>query len=384
VSLAFPHRDDVVADIVLIAWRRVDTLRACLASLLAMTDAPPFGVRIAANGASDEVQDFLRDEVDGAVVVDIAENIGFGGGCNAAAAGSTADYLVFLNDDTIVDEHWLAALVRAASRESADAVGSLLLNADGTVNEAGARILPDGSPIPWAAGLVPSQARALGLLEPRDIDYGSGAALLVKRELFEELGGFDLAYAPAYYEDVDLCFRIKAAGGAVRFAPEAAVTHYTGASTRDQGWFLRFAVQHGREVFESRWQGALRSAPPLDAPVEALVPIAGGATRASRGLDDLPTGARSRDFALGIARRYSAWLERSLDETHRRVEEFHQAELAARRETDLARQETRQLEIEVTEVRAHAHSLYTQIDSLISAHPFNVLRWHRRARRARG
>ena len=380
MTFVFPRRDSVVADIVLIAWRRVDTLRACLESLLAMNDAPPFGLRIVANGATEEVREFLRSDVDGAVIVERAENIGFGGGCNAAAAGSAARYLVFLNDDTVVEPHWLSALVAAAEAGGADAFASVLLDAEGRVAEAGARILADTNPIPWGAGLAVPQARALGLLEPRQIDYGSAAALLVDRQLFERLGGFDLGYSPAYYEDVDLCFRITAAGKGVRLVPTATVTHYTGASTRTQGWFLQFAVQNARSVFAARWRKTLASAPSIDAPVEELVAVDSSELTEGRGIQLTPGTAESPTFALRIARTYSRWLEVALDDVHGRIEDFHRGQLEAEAETERIRQES----LHSTEAtRARAQELHLQIDSLISANPVNVLRWWLRARRAR-
>jgi len=383
VNFVFPNRGNVVADIVLIAWRRVDTLRTCLEALLGMTDSPPFGVRIAANGASDEVKEFLRTEVAGAVVVETAENIGFGGGCNAAASGSTAEHLVFLNDDTAVGPDWLAALVAAAERTSAAAVSSLLVNEDGEIHEAGVRILADSHPLPFASGLAVEEARALGLLETREIDYGSAAALLVRREVFERVGGFDLTFSPAYYEDVDLCFRIKAAGGRVEFAPDAVVTHFTGASTRDRGWYLQYAVEHGRNVFLERWQAALETAPAADAPVSELIAVGDVDAVAARGIRDVPTSAESVAFALRIERDYACWLEASLDAAHLRMADFHRGQLEAERKTESVEHEAASVRDELGHNQARVGELVKQIDSLTTASAVNLLRWQRRARRAR-
>jgi GT2 family glycosyltransferase len=330
VTVAFDSHDDLVADVVVIAWERVDTLRACLESLSAMVGAPPFGVRIAANGASAEVREFLRDEVVGATIVDIAENIGFGGGCNAAAAGSIARNLVFLNDDAVVHQDWLSALVRCADAMDATAVGALLLNADGTVQEAGSRVRRDAGTVQFGAGLGLDEAARLALLTPRRADYCSGASLLVRREAFETLGGFDEVFRPAYFEDVDLCFRIAAGGGAVYFAPDARVTHIGGGSTSASIRFRAFASDHAGALFARRWAQTLADAPSADEPVDRLCPVA------PPDLQAVPRGEPvhdARSAALRVQREFAAWLESHLDEAE--VEARHlRDELAAVRSAD--------------------------------------------------
>lgn len=383
MTLAFPNRDAVVADIVLIAWKSVDTLRTCLTSLLAMTDAPAFGVRIASNGATDEVRRFLRDEVTGVAVVDLPANVGFGAGCNAGAAGSTAEHLVFLNDDTVVSPNWLAALVDAATSRTAGAFASVLLDEDGTIQEAGARILGNGDPQPCARGLALPQARDLGLLDGRRIDYGSAAALLVRRELFERIGGFDLAFKPAYYEDVDLCFRIAAVGSAVELAPDAFVTHFTGASTSDDLMFREYASFHSRGVFVERWARSLRTALPDTAPAvstltvdpsewpdEAAAPVA----------EPLDSEAALR-LALEIRTDYAQWLRLRLENeilTHTEVA-IDRTRLAVAALDANTRIDGLDGLIEVA--RQREQTLAQELQELKSASLVALLSWWRRARR---
>lgn len=383
VSLAFPLRDTVVADIVLIAWKRVDTLRSCLESLLAMTDAPPFGVRIASNGATDEVRTFLRDEVTGVTVVDLAANVGFGAGCNAGATGSTAEHLVFLNDDTVVSPDWLAALVGAAANHTAGAFASVLLNENGTVQEAGSRILGNGDPLPCARGLAPQQARALGLLADRTIDYGSAAALLVRRELFERIGGFDLTFKPAYYEDVDLCFRIAAVGSTVELAPSAFVTHYAGASTSDDTLFRDYASFHAHDVFIERWARSLRSAPPDAAPAVSTLTV-DPADWSSDSVTPLPAGPLDSDSALRLAleirTEYAQWLHLRLNNeimTHTEVA-VDRARLAQTAVALNARIE--ELNGLLEEARLREQALAGELELLRSSNPARLLNWWRRAR----
>jgi GT2 family glycosyltransferase len=385
--IAFPGADGAVADIVIIAWTRVDTLRACLQSLADMEAAPTFGVRIAANGATEEVRRFLRDEVSGATVVEIAENIGFGGGCNAAAAGSRAENLVFLNDDAVVATDWLSALVDAAARTGATAVSALMLNPDGTVQEAGSRVRADAGTVQFGAGLSVEEAAQRGLLTERRVDYGSGASLLVRRDAFESVGGFDEAYRPAYFEDVDLCFRLASAGMTVFFTPAARATHASGGSTAASLRFRDFASDNAGALFTSRWAATLATAPSPDEPIDRLCRVEAPDYAA------VPVRAHEEDAtaaALEIQRGYAAWLERSLDSAQSESQGLR-AELERQRAAaDAAKataDETAKL-LEVERLRAEslgdrAHDLDRQISSLIDANPVNLLRWHSRARRTR-
>src|ERR1019366_2657285 len=132
-------------------------------------------------------------------------NQGFVHTCNAGAKLARGRYLFFLNNDTLVRPGWMDALCDTLeSVPNVGIVGSKLLFEDGKVQEVGGIIwrLADGWN--WGRGADPADPKFCYL---RDCDYVSGAALMLERELFERLGGFDLLYAPGYYEDTDLCFR---------------------------------------------------------------------------------------------------------------------------------------------------------------------------------
>jgi GT2 family glycosyltransferase len=361
VTIAFPHHDEVIADIVLIAWQRVDTLRACLESLLAMTDAPPFGIRIAANGATTEVREFLRTEVVGATVVDLKENIGFGAGCNAAAAGSRARYLVFLNDDTVVEPRWLAELVAAADDETA--VGSLLLNSDGTLQEAGARTYPNGYTQVIGLDVALGEAEERGLLAQRELDYASAAALLVPRRAFEELEGFDLAYRPAYWEDVDLCYRLRASGVRIVLQPSARVTHIGNGSSGGQPYFRAFAADRSHALFARRWANSLKSASSDDDPIERVTTIVDAPDRIDSGYPAVVTDVEGvQQIALDIKTEYAAWLGERFADSDRELARIRGILDAAGQDPEGHR---------------------AQVESLIAASPVHVLMWWRRARRSR-
>ncbi len=300
---------DPVVSVIVLAWRLADGLRHCLAALSASAGAPPFEVIVVLNGADSLVR-LALDDRDDVRTVEIPVNVGYGDGCRAGAAAARGRHLAFVNDDAVVDPDWLRTLVAVAESDSRiGAVGSLLLESDGsTVQELGARIVPDAHPRPWGQGSTVAAAEARGVLAAREVDFASGAALLVRRDAFDQVGGFDPAYRPAYYEDVDLCLRIRQAGWTVRVEPAARVVHAGGGSTATDRHFRDFAIQHARAVFRERWRATLAAAPPPDAPIDEVCDPRLDPVVTVRRVDEPP-----ESIALGIAADFRAWASRRLD-----------------------------------------------------------------------
>ena len=167
-------------------------------------------------------------DVTGLRIVTNDENLGFLRSCNRAAAQARGRYLVLLNNDTLVLPGWLDALLQTAKDgEDVGAVGAKLIYPNGLLQEAGGIVWQDGSAWNWGRGEDPEDPRFQYV---RQVDYCSAACLLVPKALFDELGGFDDRYAPAYYEDTDLCFAIRARGKRVLYQPAAQVVHFEGVS----------------------------------------------------------------------------------------------------------------------------------------------------------
>jgi len=228
-TIRLPAPDAPVASVVVLAFRRVDVLARCLSALAAHRSAYPFEVVVVVNGATPEVRAFVAQRVEGGVVVHAQVNLGFAGGCNRGVAASSGRYLVLLNDDAVVEDGWLDALVSAAEDDPAvGALGSLVLDPDGAVQDLGGHLEPDGMPVVDGRGLARTSPLAT---TRRPIDYASGCAVLVRRSAWDEVGGMDERFYPAYFEDVDLCLRLRAAGWEVWFEPGAVVRHDESAST---------------------------------------------------------------------------------------------------------------------------------------------------------
>lgn len=375
--MVFATPSEPIVSVIILAWRLTSGLIDCLKSLAESEDAPPFEVQLVLNGASPETRRIVAEHIRGAHLVDLDANVGYGGGCNAAAIRSRGKYLVLLNDDAMVRPDWLANLVAAAARSPrAGAIGSVLLNSDGTVQEAGSRVLKGAGTLQFGKGLTVDQATKAGYLSKRSIDYGSGAALLLRRDAFEKVGGFDPRYEPAYYEDVDLCFRLRLGGWDVILEPSAIVVHASGGSTDRDRRFRDFASRRSGTRFIERWAAVLAEAPDAGAPAKALAPVklAGTITDAPTEIRDPLPSART---ALDIAIAYQTWLNARLDAAEEEV--IHERHF---RLTDSQR---------IAELSEEATRLRTRLAGLESAGPIGILRWRLgiirrqiRARRAIG
>ena len=184
---------------------------------------------IVVDNASDEDTRQMLGRVSGLRTIRNEKNAGFVGACNQGAAAAHGDFVLFLNNDTAVQPNWLPPLLGTFERfQSVGAVGSRLVYPTGRLQEAGGIIWSDGDG--WNYGKHDSPD-APEFNYVREVDYCSGAALLLRRSVFDSLGGFDNRYAPAYYEDVDLAFRLRETGLRVLYQPASVVVHFEGATS---------------------------------------------------------------------------------------------------------------------------------------------------------
>ena len=193
-------------------------------------------------------------------VVALPKNVGYTVACNAGAAGANTDYILMLNNDTEPLPGFLDALVDLADADSSvGIVGSRLIYPDGRLQEAGSIIWADATGWSYGHGKSPDCAEYLHV---RDVDYCSGAAILVRTTLFDAVGGYDERYAPAYFEDTDLAFTARAVGLRVVYQPKSVVIHHEGASS---GTDPRSGVKRYQEInrpkFQAKWRRELEMQP---------------------------------------------------------------------------------------------------------------------------
>lgn len=228
---------------------------ACLRALAAHPPRTPFEVIMVDDASPDDTLSKL-EQIGGIRVHARARNGGFIAACNDGAALARGDCLVFLNNDTVPQPGWLDALLGTFEQHSdTGLVGAKLVYPDGRLQEAGGVVFDDGSGWNYGRNDSPDDCRYAYV---RATDYASGAAIAIPRELFERLDGFDARYAPAYYEDTDLAFAVRAAGLRVLYQPAAVVIHDEGATSgTDLAQGPKAAQVRNQTVFARKWQDAL-------------------------------------------------------------------------------------------------------------------------------
>lgn len=232
------ERHSPTVDIIIPYYRRRDMLERCLDSL-EQTRYPSMGIIVVDNGGTEAGLVFLVKRYRNARLLRLAENRGYAGGCNAGLKSSSADYVVFMNDDTEHDPLWLEQLVRAVAEDDHIAAlqpkilalkpwkkGQKVFDYAGA---AGGMI--DRLGYPWCLGRTFSGVESdNGQYESgQDIFWASGVAMFVRRVVAEELGGFDEDFF-MQMEEIDLSWRMKLAGYRVRSVPSSVVLHEGGAS----------------------------------------------------------------------------------------------------------------------------------------------------------
>ena len=228
-AVALPVVSDPLVSVIIPVYGKFQLTYDCIVSIAQALPSNTFEVIIVDDCSKDET--LLAPLVFGGTVrvVRNETNLGFVKGCNRGAALARGQYLFFLNNDTLVRPGWLDELVKTFSDvPNVGIAGSKLLFADGSLQEVGGIIWRMGDGWNWGRNANPEEPRFNYL---RDADYVSGAALMIPKPLFDELQGFDLHFAPAYYEDTDLCFRVRQAGKRVVVQPQSVVVHLEGQTS---------------------------------------------------------------------------------------------------------------------------------------------------------
>ena len=237
-------------------------LGGCLSSLAEHLPASiPTEVLVLCNGAAPDVVAFAQRQLTGARVFVSPVNLGFGGGNNKLAREARGELLLLLNDDAEVEPGWLEPLVQTLDEHPrAAAVGSRILFPDGRVQEAGSVLFDDASTAPVGRGLPPgSGAWAFR----RRVDYTSANSLLLRASAYDEVGGFDEDYYPAYYEDLDLALALRAAGWCWLYDGRSRIRHQESASTTTH--YKHWLFARNVERVRSKWGEQLRGQLPRPA-----------------------------------------------------------------------------------------------------------------------
>lgn len=235
--------------VIVLTWNGGDEALACLGRLAAL-DPAPAAVLVVDNASADGTADRVAAAFPQFALIRNGRNLGFAGGMNTGirallAQAAPPDLIILLNQDTLVDAGWLAAIAAPFAEPAVGAVGCKIRYPDGTIQHAGVAL-------DWPRAL----ARHVGWHEPdtgqhdaaRDVELLTFAAVALRAEALGRVGLLDEGYGPAYFEDLDLCRRLRQAGYLLRYEPRATLVHQESSSLRDD--LARSArYNHGRLRF---------------------------------------------------------------------------------------------------------------------------------------
>ena len=248
-----------IVSIIIPVFNKFDLTYNCVKSIVEHGAQIPFEIIVVDDCSRDETMFAAFAFGQGIRLIRNPENRGFIRSCNRGFEVARGEYIVFLNNDTEAKPRWLDELYETMQRDPAIGIaGSKLLFADGSLQECGGIVWRLGDGWNWGRGQPADDPRFCYL---RDADYVSGAALMIKAKLFAEVGTFDEHFLPMYYEDTDLCFRVRRLGHRVVVQPASEIVHFEGASggTNLTGSGMkRFQAINHRKFFE-RWKDTLAS-----------------------------------------------------------------------------------------------------------------------------
>lgn len=264
--LSFPKVESPEVSVVIPVHNKFDVTYNCLASLIVAPNEASYEVIIVDDGSSDETLS-ITDFANGIKVLRNETSQGFVRSCNRGGKAATGRYIVMLNNDVEVGPCWIDELLRIFDEyENVGMSGAKLLYPDGTLQEAGGIVWNTGDPWNYGRG---ANARDPRYNYVRDTDYLSGACIMLPKPLWDELEGFDLAFAPAYFEDTDLAFRVREKGYRTVYAPFCEIVHFEGVScgTSTSSGTKRYQ-EINRPKFKQRHAAACRHNGAVGADVE--------------------------------------------------------------------------------------------------------------------
>ncbi len=255
-KLTFKEYENPKVSIIIPVYNQFKYTYLCLDSILNKTiDDISYEVIIADDLSTDDTKNIL-DCVSGIKVIRNKKNLKFLLNCNNAAKSARGQYILFLNNDTQVQSHWLKPLVDLIESDSKiGMVGSKLIYPDGLLQEAGGILWRDGSAWNYGNRQDPSNPEYNYV---KEADYISGASIMIKHSLWNEIGGFDERFVPAYYEDSDLAFEVRKHGYKVMYQPLSVVVHFEGISNgTDTSTGLKAYQVENAKKFMEKWRDVL-------------------------------------------------------------------------------------------------------------------------------
>jgi GT2 family glycosyltransferase len=230
---------------------RKEYTQKCLESIIAFGSKYSFEIIVVDNASSDGSGDYLKSLEDKIVSIHNEENKGFAKACNQGANAATGDFLLFLNNDTIVTENWMDILSEELDNDPTVAIaGSKLLFPDETIQHAGVVFSKDK--IPYHIHYREKKEKQY-VNRKRAFQAVTAACMIIRKDIFEKVGGFNEAYLNGY-EDVDLCLKVRSIDKGIMYCPNSVVYHYESVSEgRDNNY------KENLDLFLRKWAHKINS-----------------------------------------------------------------------------------------------------------------------------
>jgi GT2 family glycosyltransferase len=255
--IALPKIDKPLVSIIIPVYNQFAYTYSCLRAITEHSGNVSYEV-ILADDCSKDLTSQIEKVIKNIRVVRTDRNLRFLKNCNYSAKFARGKYYLFLNNDTQVQPDWLEPLVKLLE-ENPDIglTGSRLVYPDGRLQEAGGILWKDGSAWNYGHGNNPALPEYHYV---KEVDYISGASMMVRCELWKQLGGFDERFAPAYCEDSDFAFSIRKAGYRVVYQPLSIVVHFEGISngTDISAGLKAYQIENQTKFYE-KWKDVLES-----------------------------------------------------------------------------------------------------------------------------
>lgn len=210
-----------LVSIIIVNYNGKDLIERCLSSVT-NTNYPNYEIIVVDNNSTDDSITVIREKFPSCRVILLSDNMGFAIANNIGAKNAKGDYYVFLNNDTYVTPEWLHELVSVMESDNDIAISqSLLLNPDGSIDSSGDFITKNGRTY---------SSKRLHFNGHRDILSARGASMMVRKDFYRRIGGFDEDYFISF-EDVELGWKAWILGYRVIMVPTSVVLHYAGSTT---------------------------------------------------------------------------------------------------------------------------------------------------------
>jgi GT2 family glycosyltransferase len=240
--------------IIIPIYNKKEYTQKCLESIFRHGSKYEFEIIVVDNGSTDGSGEYLseleKEKGDKVTVVKNEKNLGFAKACNQGAKKTLGEYLLFLNNDTVVTDKWLDILAgELDANDNIGIVGPKLLYPDSTVQQAG--IVFDDEK--WPHHIYKKErGDALYVNKKREFQCLTGACFLIRRDIFEKVGGFDEVYINGL-EDLDLCLKVRGLGSGILYCPESVVYHHESVTPGRSNYDERNV-----KIFYSRWREKIK------------------------------------------------------------------------------------------------------------------------------